>query len=314
MNILLTGVKPTGQLHLGNYFGAIKPMVELSRQYDQTYLMIVDYHAITTVPSAAELKSATFDLAVAYLAAGIDPARVTIFKQSDVPEHVELAWIFNCLTTVPYLSRAHAYKDAVAKNKEANVGLFTYPMLMAADILLYGATAVPVGEDQSQHLEITRDVAEKFNRTYGETFKLPKTILQSGVQTVPGIDGQKMSKSYKNTIPLFASDEEIRQAVMSIVTDSGEGLPQNVFGIHKLVRPEAELQVLYDEKRGKYKELKEELIKDLINFISPLRERQAEIVKNKNQVIEVLKNGASRARERAKIKMVEVKGKVGLDL
>src|SRR3989338_9163822 len=201
--ILLSGVKPTGRPHIGNYFGAMKQYVDLQDQY-QSLVMIADYHALTSTQEAAILRADILDLAIDFLAIGLDPEKVTIFQQSAVGEHTELGWIFNCLTTMPYLARAHAYKDAAAYNREVNVGLFDYPLLMAADILLYDTAVVPVGQDQKQHVEIARDTAEKFNRLFGETFRLPEPLILSTVQTVIGLDGRKMSKSYRNTIPLFA--------------------------------------------------------------------------------------------------------------
>jgi tryptophanyl-tRNA synthetase len=249
-----------------------------------------------------------------YLAIGLDPAKVTLFKQSDVTEHTELAWIFNCLTTMPYLARAHAFKDAEAKNKEINVGLFDYPILMAADILMYDADIVPVGQDQKQHIEITRDTAEKFNRIYGETFKLPEPLIIPNVQTIPGIDGQKMSKSYNNHIPLFSSDDEIRKSVMSIVTDSSGETPKNVYALHKLFRSESELATLYEEKKGKYKDLKEALAADIISFVAPLRERREAIAAEPEKVRAVLQEGAAVTRDLASKKMKTVREKIGLSL
>src|SRR3989344_3664612 len=244
--ILLSGVKPTGRPHVGNYFGAMKQFVDLQHDY-KTYIMIADLHAIITVQNKEELEANTVGVLLDYMAIGLDPKQVTIFKQSDVAAHTELAWIFECLTTMPYLMRAHAFKDAEAKNKEINVGVFNYSLLMAADILIHDAGVVPVGKDQKQHVEIARDTAEKFNTIFGETFKIPEPLILQDVATVPGIDGQKMSKSYNNTIPLFSSDEEIEKTVMSIVTDSGQDVPKNVYEIHKLVRPESELKKLYAE-------------------------------------------------------------------
>ncbi len=310
---MLSGVKPTGRPHIGNYFGAMRQFVDLAKQ-NSAYVMIADLHALTTLHNASELKQNTLDLALDYLAIGLDPAKVTIFKQSEVSAHAELAWIFNTLVTIPYLQRAHAYKDAEAKGKELDAGTFTYPVLMAADILLYNTDVVPVGRDQKQHVEYARDIAEKFNRTYGETFKLPEPLILSDVETVPGIDGQKMSKSYNNTIPLFASDEEIAKLVMAIVTDSSGERPENVYQIHKLFKSESELTNLYGEKKGKYKELKEALIEDVKAFIKPLRERREELAKNPGEVIKMLEEGSNRARESATIKLNEVKQKVGLDL
>src|SRR3989344_3625274 len=253
--VLVSGAKPTGRLHIGNYFGALRQWVELQDKY-KSYIFIPNYHALTTIQNGKELEQLTLDVAIDLLAIGIDPEKVILFKQSDVPEVTELAWIFNCLTTMPYLMRAHAFKDAEAKNKDINVGTFNYPMLMAADILVHDADVVPVGKDQKQHIEIAREVAEKFNRTYGETFKVPEPLILEDVATVAGTDGQKMSKSYNNTIPLFASDDEIESSVMSIVTDSGQDIPKNVYEIHKLIKSEEELQKLYRDKKGQYKELK----------------------------------------------------------
>jgi tryptophanyl-tRNA synthetase len=309
--IMLSGVKPTGRPHIGNYFGAMRQFVELSKTHE-TLVMLADYHALISTRDPKQLATDTLDLAIDYLALGLDPEQVTIFKQSSVSEHTELSWIFNCLTTMPYLMRAHAYKDAEAKNKEVSVGLFDYPLLMAADILLYDADVVPVGQDQKQHLEIARDTAEKFNREYGETFKLPAPHILEQVKTVPGIDGQKMSKSYGNTIPLFSTDEEIKKLVMSIVTDSSAGIPTNVYEIHKLLKPETELKSLYEVKQGNYKELKEALAADLITFISPFREKREQIAANPEKVLEILAAGGERARARASHKMAVVRQKVGI--
>lgn len=311
--ILLSGVKPTGRPHIANYFGAMKQFVDLQNDY-QTHVMIADLHALTTVQDAKKLKDDTLDLIIDYLAIGLDPEKVVLFKQSDISEHAELAWIFDCITTVPYLMRAHAFKDAEAKSKEVNAGLFTYPMLMAADILLYDADVVPVGKDQKQHIEYARDTAEKFNRLFGETFKLPEPLILEEVETVPGIDGHKMSKSYGNTIPLFAEDEEIKKLCMSIVTDSSGEKPMNVYNIHKLFKPEAELEKLYEEKKGKYKDLKEALIEDVIAFITPLREKRKQIAQDPQKVIQILKKGGEQAKAVASVKMAEIKERVGINL
>src|SRR3989338_5628550 len=202
---ILSGVKPTGRPHIGNYFGAMRQFVELQNEY-QSYFMIADYHALNLIQNAKEMRELSLDVAIDFLAIGLNPKKSIIFKQSDVPENTELAWIFDTITTVPYLKRAHAYKDAMAKGGEEDVsaGTFSYPMLMAADILLYDPDVVPVGADQKQHVEIARDTADKFNRTFGDTFKLPDVMIMKDVAVVPGTDGRKMSKSYKNTISLFA--------------------------------------------------------------------------------------------------------------
>ena len=189
-------------MHIGNYLGAMRQWVELQKDYE-SFAFVADLHSLTSVQNGNDLRQMTLDIVLDYLAAGLDPEKVTLYKQSDIPYHTELCWIFNCITTMPYLMRAHAYKDAEARKREINVGTFDYPMLMAADILLYDADIVPVGQDQKQHLEFTRDTAEKFNLTYGETFKLPEHYIPEDVATIQGLDGRKMSKAYNNTIPLF---------------------------------------------------------------------------------------------------------------
>ena len=312
--ILLSGVKPTGRPHIGNYFGAMRQFVELQEKY-HSFIFIADLHALTTIQNAAELKQNILDVALDYLAIGLDPKKITLFKQSDIPEVTELAWIFNCITTVPYLERAHAYKDAVAKGREVNVGTFDYPMLMAADILIQDADAVPVGADQKQHVEYARDTAEKFNRIFGaEVFKLPEALILDSVKVVPGTDGQKMSKSYNNIIPLFATDAEIEKAVMGIVTDSSGGVPKNVYEIHKLFRTEDELAALYQSKVGKYKELKDELIADIKKFIKPMRERRDKLAGDPAGVLKILQSGGEKAKKVAEAKMKIVREKVGVNL
>ena len=232
--ILLSGVKPTGRPHIGNYFGAMKQFVDFQDGYD-CYFFIADYHGLNLIQNGDEMRKLILELAIDYLAIGLDPKKSIIFKQSDVLEHTELAWIFDTITTMPYLMRAHAYKDAEAKDKEISVGTFNYPMLMAADILLYDADVVPVGQDQKQHVEYARDTAQKFNRVFGsEVFKLPTDLILPNVAVVSGNDGRKMSKSYGNDLGLFASDEEIRKFVMAIVTDSSGERPENVYAIHSL--------------------------------------------------------------------------------
>ena len=310
--VLLSGVKPTGRPHLGNYFGAMKQFVELQKEYE-SFVFLADYHALNFIQNASEMREHTLGVAIDYLAIGLDPADVTLFKQSDVPAHTELAWIFDTITTMPYLQRSHAYKDAEAKGKEVSVGTFNYPMLMAADILLYDPDIVPVGQDQKQHVEFARDTAEKFNRTFGDTFKLPDAKIQETVAVVPGIDGQKMSKSYGNTVELFAPREEIQRRVMSIVTDSSGERPEHVYAIHRLFKTEEELAPFYDEHRGKYKDLKDALIEDIDTFVEPLRNRRAEIAADESRVFEILKEGGEKARERSEAKMRDVRQKIGVD-
>ena len=311
--VILSGLKPTGRPHLGNYFGAMKQWVELSNE-NESYVFIADYHALNFIQNKDEMKENIIGVLLDYLAIGLDPEKVTLYKQSDISEHAELAWIFDTLTTMPYLMRAHAFKDAEAKNKEISVGTFNYPMLMAADILLYDPDLVPVGQDQKQHVEIARDAAQKFNNTFGETFKMPEHLILENVAVVPGTDGLKMSKSYKNTIPLFAEYEEIKKCVMSIVTDSGSDIPENVYAIHKLVRSESELKNLYEDNKGKYKILKETLIEDLEKFIAPLRERRKEWEGKLPEALEILKVGGDKMKAKAVTKMAEVKEKIGVSI
>jgi len=315
---LLSGVKPTGTAHIGNYFGAMKQMLDLQNSGNYSCLiMIADYHALNFIQNAEEMRRLTLELALDYLAIGIDSKQSVIFKQSDVSSHTELAWIFDTIVTMPYLMRAHAFKDAEAKDKEINVGTFNYPVLMAADILLYGSDVVPVGQDQKQHIEYARDIALKFNNIFkNETFKLPEPLIMENVATVPGIDGRKMSKSYGNTIPLFATREQIQKAVMGIVTDSGGpeagGIPMNVYNIHRLIKTEAELKSLYEANKGKYKALKEALIEDLDAFIKPLRERREKLAKNPKKVWKILETGAKKANKMAGAKLDETKKAVGV--
>ncbi|MFZ2252725.1 MAG: tryptophan--tRNA ligase [Minisyncoccia bacterium] len=306
---LLTGIQSSGTLHIGNYFGALKPFADMCIYYE-SHLMVADLHALTTVRDPKVLRQNTIDVVKDYIAVGVDPANATIFKQSDVPEHTELAWMFECLVTVPFLMQAHAYKDKVAKGMEANAGLFNYPMLMAADILLYDTELVPVGEDQRQHIEYAREAATKFNNAYGETFTIPQEKIFEAVGIVPGTDGQKMSKSYKNTIPLFGSTEEIVKAVMSIVTDSSGDVPQNVYAIHTLFRTRDELDTLYKENKGMYKNLKDTLIADVEAFVAPMRTRRESITDA--DVMKILKEGGERARADAEAKMKVVRERVGI--
>lgn len=313
--ILLSGMRPTGKLHIGNYFGAMKPFIELFKTGGyECYFMIADYHGMNFVQNAVTMRENIINLAIDYLAAGLDPKKCVIFKQSDISEHTELAWIFDSITTMPYLMRAHAFKDAEAKNSELNVATFNYPMLMAADILLYGTDVVPVGQDQKQHIEYARDTAQKFNNIFGETFKIPTELIIEGVKTVPGVDGKKMSKSHGNDIGLFATDDEIQKKVMSIVTDSSGGVPVNVRALHELLRDKEYLDKLYAENAGKYKALKDALAKDLQDFIRPMRERREKLANNRSKVIRILEKGAKKASKAAGKKMEEVKKNVGVTL
>jgi len=311
--VILSGVKPTGDMHIGNYFGALRQFVELANAGEhEVFIMVADYHALNFIQDKEEMKRLTRELAMSYIAAGLDPKKVAIFKQSDIAAHTELAWIFDTITTIPYLERAHAYKDAEAKGRETSVGTFNYPMLMAADILLYDTALVPVGQDQKQHIEYARDTAEKFNRIFGETFRLPKEYIMEEVATVPGIDGQKMSKSYGNIIRMFAPKEELAERVMSIVTDSSGERPEHVYAMHKLIRDEKELAAFYEVHKGKYKALKEALIDDLDAFLGPMRVRYETLRKDPRKIDAILRDGAKRAQKAADRKMEEVRRAIGV--
>ncbi|MDE2031021.1 MAG: tryptophan--tRNA ligase [Patescibacteria group bacterium] len=319
---LLSGVKPTGAPHIGNYFGAMRQFVDLQDEYE-SFVMIADYHALNFIHNKQEMEKNILDVTLDYLGIGIDPEKVIIFKQSDISAHTELAWIFDTITTMPYLMRAHAYKDAEAKNAEINVGTFNYPMLMAADILLYDPEIVPVGSDQKQHVEYARDTAQKFNKIYGDTFILPKELIMKDVATIPGTDGQKMSKSYKNTIPLFGTDEEIKKAVMGIVTDSKT--PEepknpdecNIFALHKLFLQGEQLQNLRDKysKGGmSYKESKEMLFEEILALVKPMRERREMYRNNIDTVKEILNKGKEKAKSIADTKMNIIRSNIGVNI
>lgn len=313
---LLSGVKPTGRPHIGNYFGAMKQFVDLQGEYE-SFVFIADLHALNFIQDKKEMQQLTKDLILDYLGIGLDPKHCTIFKQSAVTAHTSLTWIFDTLVTVPFMMRAHAYKDAIAKDIEPSMGLFNYPVLMASDILLYEPDVVPVGKDQKQHIEYARDIAGKFNNQYEELFKLPNGLILEEVETVPGTDGQKMSKSYGNTIPLFGSDEEITKAVMSIATDSrGKDEEKNpddmvLYQIHKLFNPSVELKAQYTQGLG-YGDAKKMLIKDIIDFVTPMRERRKKYEDDPKLVEEILLQGAIKANEVAMNKLQQVYEAVGL--
>ncbi len=309
---LLTGLQSSGDLHIGNYFGALKPFVDMYQDYE-SFLMVADYHALTSVRDPEVMRANIYNVVRDYLAAGVDPKKAVIFRQSDNQDHMELGWVFDCMVTVPFLMQAHAYKDKVAKGLEPNAGLFTYPMLQAADITLYDTDVVPVGEDQRQHLEYTREAVRKVNQSYNtEILKEPETLILDAVGVVPGTDGAKMSKSYKNTIPLFGSREEIQKAVMSIVTDSTGERPEHVYAIHKLFKSEAELAPLYEAHKGKYKPLKDALAEDIDAHLAPLRERRSQITDS--DVRAVLADGVARAKEVSGPVLARVRSAIGLTL
>ncbi len=313
---LISGIKPTGRLHIGNYFGALRQFISMQDTHD-TFVFVADLHAITGTPSKAELAHNINEMILDYLGAGLDPKKVTLFRQSAVPAHTSLAWIFDCLLPVPYLERAHAYKDAQAKGREVNAGTFTYPVLMGADILMYDVDVVPVGKDQVQHVEYARDLATKFATTYEPLFKEPTAHIIEDVAVVPGTDGRKMSKSYDNTIPLFATDDEITKAVMSIPTDSRgrdeEKDPDELvlYQIHKLFNSSDELKAQYAKGLG-YGDAKKLLINDIITFVTPMRVRRKKYEDSPKLVHDILVNGAIKANDIAMKKLRAVYEAVGL--
>lgn len=320
MKRILSGVQPSGRLHIGNYLGAIRQHIEMQKNYE-CFLFIADLHALTTVRDAELMRQQTYELATAYLALGLDPEKTVFFKQSDVPEHSELCWIFDCITKMPFLERAHAWKDAQTKGKkETTVGLFNYPILMAADILLYRPDIVPVGKDQKQHVEITRDIATNFNQTFGETFKLPEPFIKEGVALVPGTDGQKMSKSYGNTIDLFGTDAELKKQIMGIVTDS-TSLEEskdpdkcNVFTIYKLFANKKELEIIarkYRKGGFGYGDAKKILLAKLLEYFAAAREKYTELLPKKDYVYGILEEGAKKAKTVAAATLETAKKKIG---
>ena len=316
--ILVSGVKPTaGSAHIGNYFGAMKQFVDFQDEYE-SYIFVANYHALTQIQNKETLEKATRGIIADYLAVGLDPEKTTLYVQSDVPEVTELAWIFNCLTGMGLLQRAHAYKDAVAKGNELNAGTFTYPVLMAADILVHDANVVPTGSDQKQHVEIARDLAEKFNSTFGETFTLPNPQILDETGVVPGLDGQKMSKSYGNTIPLFASYDEIVDAVKKIPTDSREiDEPKDVendivYKLHQLFPGDDFEKVKNGYEKGglSYKDSKDILIANIETFIAPLRDKRNAVTNT--EIDAVIAKGKEIVQARAQVKMEAVRKAIGI--
>ncbi|HAX47346.1 MAG TPA: tryptophan--tRNA ligase [Ignavibacteria bacterium] len=318
---ILSGVKPTGKAHIGNYLGAMRNHVNMQDDCEN-YIFIADLHSLTTVKNKAELHSLILDLALDYLALGLNPDKAVFFRQSDVPEHAELTWILNCLTPMPMLELAHAYKDAVAKGiKEINAGLFTYPVLMAVDILIYKPDIVPVGKDQKQHVEIARDLAGKFNRIYGDVFKLPEPYIPEEVAVVIGTDGQKMSKSYGNTIEIFASDKDLKKQVMGIKTDStpveAPKEPDTIYKLYSYFASEDEKAALLERYRAGglgYGEAKKLLLEKVTETFKPFREERERLKNDLSYVKDILKRGAEQARVIASRTKAEVWDKTGLSI
>lgn len=316
---VLSGIQPSGIAHLGNYFGYIQPNVSLLDE-GEIFLMIADLHALTTVHNGKDLQTYRRDVALDLLACGFDPQKGTLFCQSDVPEHAELMWILTNVTPMGLLERAVSFKDKVQQGLDANVGLFTYPVLQAADILIYQADTVPVGKDQKQHIEMARDIAQKFNARYGDDFfVLPEPKIREEVAVVPGVDGRKMSKSYGNTIPLF-DEKAMKKAIMGIVTDSkGMTDPKDpdtcaIFQIHKLFLSAAEQKALAAEyKNGlPYGEAKKRLLQTVMDHFAPMRKKREELAKNSKILEEIVESGAAKARAVAQKTMGRVRKAIGL--
>lgn len=320
MKKILSGIQPSGQLHIGNYFGMMLPMIQ--RMDDgELYAFIVDLHAMTSVSEGPKLAKGTMNAAMDFMALGLDPERCTFWVQSDVPEVTELTWILSTLTPMGLLERCHSYKDKVAKGIAPSHALFAYPVLMAADILLYQADLVPVGKDQKQHLEVARDIAIKFNNQYGETFAVPEPVINDNLATVPGVDGQKMSKSYGNTIDIFQTEKGLKKSVMAIKTDSTpvedpkdpDGC--NLFNIFKLFASADrlnEVRALYVNGGAAYGTIKLELFGILWDYFGEARKKRVELEKDQGFVRDVLRKGAEKARQKAYGTLDLVRERVGL--
>src|SRR5947207_10220303 len=317
---ILSGIQPSGVLHIGNYFGMIQPAIALQAEGDAFYF-IANYHALTSVRNPDQLRENSRRVAIDFLACGFDPDRGVLFLQSDVPQVAELEWILSSVAPMGLLERAHSYKDKLARGMAASAGLFTYPVLMAADILIYDSDLVPVGKDQKQHIEITRDLAVKMNETFGEIFKLPESRIHSATETVPGIDGQKMSKSYGNNIDIFGDEKEMRKRVMSIVTDSTsveapkDASRSTIFQLYSLVASKSEIAGMRErfQKGGTgYGNFKKQLFEKLWEYFAPMRKRREEILADKSYIDSVLARGAGRANKIAEQVMKRVREAVGL--
>ncbi|MDR1045064.1 MAG: tryptophan--tRNA ligase [Candidatus Adiutrix sp.] len=317
---VLTGIQPSGKLHIGNYFGAMKPMIEWQEKSD-LFCFFANLHALTSISDGPLLADNTLDGITDFLALGLDPDKCTFWVQSDVSQHTELTWILSNVTSMGLLERCHAFKEKQARGLTPNHGLFAYPVLMAADIILYQANLVPVGQDQKQHLEVTRDIAGSFNHTFGQTFVLPDPGIDENLATIPGLDGQKMSKSYNNAIDIFVEKDELKKKVMSIVTDT-RGVneikdPDNcsLYALYRLFAAPDQLAEMRDRylKPGlKYVDAKKELIELIWNYFAPHREKRAELVKRPDTIHDIMKAGAEKAGQVAEITMTDVRRKVGL--
>lgn len=318
---VLSGIQPSGKLHIGNYFGMMKPAIALQDE-GEAFLFVANYHALTTVRDAGLMREATKDVALDLLACGLDPKKAVLYRQSDVPEVTELAWLLSIVTPMGLLERCHSFKDKTAKGIAANHGLFAYPVLMAADILIVQSNIVPVGRDQKQHIEVTRDIALKFNNDYGEVFTIPEPRIRDDVAVVPGLDGQKMSKSYNNHIEIFGDEKDTKKRVMRIVTDS-KGLEDskdpdtcNIFALYKLMASEDQVRELAAKYRAGgmgYGDAKKALFEVMRDHFAPFRARRDELAANMDYVEKVLADGAERARAEACKTLAKARKVMGLD-
>ena len=317
---ILSGIKPTGKPHIGNYFGMIRPAIDWQAR-GKAFYFIADYHALTTVTDPKLLRQYTRDVALDFLACGLDPAKAVLFRQSDVPQVAELAWILSCVTPMPMLENCHAYKDHLTKDKVPSHGLFAYPVLMAADILIYDSNVVPVGRDQKQHVEVTRDLAQKMNALYGPVFVVPEPSILPTVETIPGLDGRKMSKSYNNTLELFPDEKALRKKIMSIPTDSTpveapkDPASSAIVSLYRLFADEAQVrQMEADFRQGGtgYGEFKKRLFDAVWTGFAPMRERRAELAADPGYVESVLTAGAEQAGAVAEATMRRVRLATGL--
>lgn len=302
MKRVLSGIQPSGQLHIGNYFGMMSRMIQFQEEND-LFCFIVNYHALTTINDKEQLEKNTIDAAIDFLALGLDPEKSVFWIQSDVPQVTELTWMLSTVTSLGLLERGTSYKDKVAKGLTANAGLFNYPILMAADILCFGGDIVPVGKDQKQHLEMTRDIAQRFNKIYGDVFVIPESDINKSLQLIPGIDGQKMSKSYGNDIPIFDDEKNIQKRIMSITTDSTpiddpKDKDTPLFHLYSLFLDEKgkqELAKRYDGSGLRYGDVKKELAEKVLDHFRPFREKRKYLANNLDYVNQVLKEGAEKA-------------------
>ena len=317
---ILSGIQPSGVLHIGNYFGMMQPAIALQAEGEAFYF-IADYHALTSLHNPEALRENSRRVAVDFLACGLNPERAALFLQSAVRQVTELTWILSTIAPMGLLERAHSYKDKIARGMAASAGLFNYPVLMAADILIYDSDTVPVGKDQKQHIEITRDLAVKMNETFGEIFKLPEPRINAATEVVPGIDGQKMSKSYHNNIDIFGDEKETRKRVMSIVTDSTPvEMPKDparstIFQLYSLFASKNEVGGIREQfqKGGTgYGDFKKQLFEKLWDYFAPMRKRREEILADKSYIEDVLARGAKRANEIADQVMQRVRTAIGL--